>query len=407
MRHSLPLLAVLLLAADWPQFRGPNRDGHSPEAGWLAAWPEKAGPKVAWSARVGKGHAGVSVAAGRAYTAGWDGKQDAVWCLDAVTGKEIWKRSYPCRDLAQWPGPRATPTVAAGRVFTLSQHGDLFAWDAATGKQLWEKKLPRELEPDGDYGFAWSPLVVGERLILPGGEAGLAVHVADGSWAWGYPEGGKGLVAAACASPVPFVWDGKPAAAVVVMGPNRDSVRVVGVLAETGKEVWRSPAWEEKWGAVCSDVVVADGAVFVASAEQHLRCGRFPLKAGPLAADWTTNKLPVYTGGLVHVGGHLYGVTKAGLLKCLDAKTGQEKWSQRGFGEYGTLIAADGRLIVQASEGGEVVVVAATPAAYREERRSRVLAEGSRTFTAPTLANGRLYCRGYDGEVVCLDLAGR
>ena len=102
--------------------------------------------------------------------------------------------------------------------------------------------------------------------------------------------------------------------------------------------------------------------------------------------------------------GHLYGVDKTGILKCLAWDTGEERWSQRGFDEFGTLIAADGKLIVQAGKSGTLSVVEANPAAFRELRKMQVFAEDKATFTAPVLANGRLYCRSYAGEVVCLDL---
>ena len=124
-------------ADDWPQWRGLNRNGVSAEQGWLARWPADAPPKTAWKANVGKGHSAVSIASGRAYTMGWDGKNDTVFCFDAATGKLLWKQSYSCGDIVQWSGPRATPTVDGDTVYTLGQHGQLHAWHAVTGKKLW------------------------------------------------------------------------------------------------------------------------------------------------------------------------------------------------------------------------------------------------------------------------------
>jgi outer membrane protein assembly factor BamB len=155
------------------------------------------------------------------------------------------------------------------------------------------------------------------------------------------------------------------------------------------------------------DLIISGGKVFLTTAEQYPRCARFSILGRELKEDWTHNKLAVYTGGCVLVGEHLYAVTRAGLLKCLDWNTGAEKWSQRGFGGHGTLIAADNLLIVQASESGELRIVEATPAGYRERRRAVVFTGKPDTFTAPALAEGRLYCRSYEGEVVCLDLRAR
>jgi outer membrane protein assembly factor BamB len=401
----LPLLLLLLgiasisFAADWPQWRGPLRNGISSETGWLASWPEGGAPKVLWRAQVGKGHSAVSVQGDHAYTMGWDGKQDAVFCFDATTGAERWKQSYPCAEILQWSGPRATPTVEGGMVFTLGQHGQLRAWDAATGAPRWSVDLPKSYQPDADYGFAWSPLVMGDLLILGTGGKGLALRKSDGAFAWG--NDGK---AGACVSPMPFTLGDVSGVAVVAMDPSRDHVSVVGVEAATGRELWRFGPWREQWGAACSDLLIHEGRAFLSTAEQHKLCAQFQFAPGPVRERWNSRKLSTYTGNVVLLAGHLYGVDKTGILKCLDWETGEERWAQRGFEEYGTLIASDGKLIVQSGKSGTLAVVEAAPSAYRELRRMKVFTEARETFTAPVLANGRLYCRSYAGELVCLAL---
>jgi outer membrane protein assembly factor BamB len=407
MRATLAALALLNLApvaaaADWPQWRGPSRDGTTGEKSWLAGWPAGKAPRVAWRAKVGKGHSGVVVAGGLALTVGWDGKEDTLFCFDAKTGKEKWRKSEPCKGIKQWPGPRATPTVHDGAVYTLGQHGRLRARAVRDGLSLWEKQLSASYNPDVDYGFAWSPLVEGDLLILSAGKRGLAVGRKDGAFAWGN-DGQHG----ACASPVPFELGGKRGVAVLTTDKGRESVSLVGVEPKTGKELWRGGPWREKWGAACSDLVVADGKVFITTSEQYPRCARYSIRGGALKLDWESTKLNSYTGSCVLVGGHLYGVSRGGLLRCLDWKTGAEKWSRRGFGQFGALIAADGKLIVQTSETGEVVVAEASAAGYKELRRAKVFRGEAVTFTAPSLAGGRLYCRSYAGEVVCLDLTGK
>lgn len=112
-----------------------------------------------------------------------------------------------------------------------------------------------------------------------------------------------------------------------------------------------------------------------------------------------------YTGNVVLLAGHFYGVDKTGILKCLDWQSGEERWAQREFEEHGTLIAAEGRLIVQSGKSGTLAVVEAASSGYRELRRMKVFTESAATFTAPVLAGGRLYCRSYAGEIVCLALA--
>ncbi len=187
--HSTKMRLIILIsllgagylrADDWPQWRGPERNGISAESGWLAGWPEGGAPRVAWRAQVGKGHSAISVVGQRAYTAGWDGEKDTVFCLDAATGAVKWKQSYPSGTIVQWSGPRATPTISDGVGYTLGQHGQLRAWDAEKGTPRWSLDLPKSYEPDVDYGFSWSPLIVGDLLILGTGSKGLAVRIKDG-----------------------------------------------------------------------------------------------------------------------------------------------------------------------------------------------------------------------------------
>jgi outer membrane protein assembly factor BamB len=354
---------------------------------------------VAWRAAVGKGHSALSIADGRAYTLGWDGQQDTVWCFDAEDGRVIWKQSYASGDIKQWPGPRATPTVHGRRVYTLGLHGHLACFDARDGRPIWQVQLDASYNPDVDYGMAWSPLIWDELLILGAGQRGLALRVADGSFAWGN-DGQHG----ACTSPVPYERSGQRGVVLVLANPDRDSASIVGVNPRSGDEYWRYAAWPEKWGAICVDPVVVGNSIFVTSAETHLQGTRFSIRGNALVEDWSNNKLSVYTGCCVYLDGFLYGVNKSGILRCLDWERGEERWAQRSFGEHGSLMAADGKLLVQTYQTSELVVVNATPDAYRELRRVKVFSDDSTSFTPPVLANGRIYCRSYEGEVVCLDL---
>jgi outer membrane protein assembly factor BamB len=261
--------------------------------------------------------------------------------------------------------------------------------------------LPADYNPDVDYGFAWSPLVSGDLLLLGTGGRGLALRTKDGSFAWGNDRK-KG----ACASPVPYVHDGKPAVALMTInGEDRESLTLYGVDPATGNELWRFGPWAEKWGAACVDPIVFEGRAFITSAEQHRQCALVDFRAGGAAKlVWSNNSLTSYTGGCVLLDSHLYGVDtkKRGRLVCLDWETGKERWSHPGFGEHATLVAAGDALLVQTSDAGELVVVRAKPEKYDELRRARVFPEGTKTFTAPVVANGRVYCRSYEGAVVCL-----
>jgi outer membrane protein assembly factor BamB len=387
-----------LPADDWLQWRGPNRNGISQEQNWYDRWPEGQSPERAWTQIVGKGHSTVAVSRGRAYTAGWDGQRDTIYCFDAASGKPLWQQSYPSRTITQWPGPRATPTVDGDTVYTLGQWGQLAAWDSGTGARRWAIELDHGYMPDGDYGFPWSPLVVGELLILPCGSRGLAIRKRDGRIAWG-DDKRQG----ACVSAVPYEDNGATRVVVCSVTPDRNSLQFVGIDPANGDELWRSPAWPERWGAIGVDPVVHDGKLFVTSAQEHRQAARFSIAGHTLKQDWSTNRLASYTSGCVLVAGHLYLVDSRGMLKCIDWETGKERWSQRGFDERGTLIAARDKLLIQTGQSGELVVAAADPSGYHELRRAKVFEGDGATFTAPSLAKHRIYCRSYSGEVVCLD----
>jgi len=395
----LDALVPLSRADDWPQWRGPQRNGITPEKLALEAWPQDGSPKVAWRAQVGKGHSAVVVRGGRAFTMGWDGRQDTLWCLAADTGRVLWSYAYPCGDIVQWSGPRATPTVDGDMVYTLSQHGLLCAVGTADGKLRWKRQLSQQAKPDDDYGFAWSPLVVGRLLILSAGEGGLALDKSNGEVAWGNDQ-----TRGACISPVPYEYDGRQGVIVVSTNEKRDAVYLVGVDPASGRRLFRSEPWKENWGAACADLVVEDGHVFLSTAETFRRCARWSIAGETTREDWSNANLANYTSGTVLLDGHLYAVSQRGLLTCLDWKTGEQKWVQRGFDERGTLIAAGGRLVVQCGARGEVAVVEPSPEGYRPLRRTKVFEGPGDTYTAPVLAGGRLYCRSYAGEVVCLDL---
>lgn len=155
------------------------------------------------------------------------------------------------------------------------------------------------------------------------------------------------------------------------------------------------------------DPVIHDGRLFVTSAQEYRQSAQFTITGDTLKQDWSTNRVAGYTGSAVLVDDHVYLVDAKGILKCVEWHTGLEKWVQRGFDERGTLIAADKLLLVQTGASDELAIVAAEPSGFRELRRTKVFGDVSETYTAPVLANGRIYCRSYAGEVVCLQLAKR
>ena len=259
-------LTVNLTAADWPQWRGPDRNGISSEK-VSAVWPAE-GPKVLWQASVGTGFSSLSVSQGRVYTMGNTNNQDTIWCFDANTGKPLWHHAYAAQLSPQWyeGGPGSTPTVDGGRVFTISKWGDVFCLDAATGAVLWQRDLRQDGVKPNRWGFAGSPLIWGNSVILNAGSAGIALERETGRVVWS-----TGTNAAGYASPTIFASGG--AAAVLIFAAKH----LVALDPQSGRELWRQ-LWETGWDTNNTDPLTYGEHIFISSFSRG--CGLFSVQNG-------------------------------------------------------------------------------------------------------------------------------
>jgi outer membrane protein assembly factor BamB len=382
-------LTSLAFGADWPQFRGPTRDGISLEKGWFKAGVTA---RTVWETELGVGHAAVALQAGRLYTMGNRDDKDVVYCLDALTGKRIWDYSYPCR-AGNYPGPRSTPTIEGRRVFTLSREGLFLCLDAAKGTVLWKRDLGREMKAKPpSWGFASSPLVMGNLVVVNVGSSGLAVDKATGATKWS--SGGEG---ASYASPVAITIAGR--AGVLVFGTEE----ITAVDAATGRKVWAHP-WKTDCDVNAADPVVTGDKVLISSGYGHGAALLTVTGATP-KVEWENKKLVSHFSSPVLSGLHVYGIhgdAGEGDLRCVDLATGAVKWLNGEVG-FGSLTMADGKLIVL-SEKGTLAIIEDDPEACREVWSQKVL-DGV-CWTMPTLCNGLIYCRNDKGRLICLDLRG-
>ncbi len=378
-------------AEDWPNFRGPGHNGVSAEKGWRSEW--SGAPLVAWRAQVGLGFSSVVVAKGRAATAGHADGKDTVFCFDAVTGKQLWKHSYPAElgDKFFDGGTTGTPTFDGERLFWLSRWGDLFCFDAGTGKVVWEKNIQQETEaPVPMWGFTGAPLVHENLLVLNVGEAGVGLDKADGKIVWK-----SAMKDAGYSTPLPVRRDGK------WLGLIGNATGYLAVDLRTGREAWRF-RWVTQYGVNAADPVVSGDRLFISSGYSK---GGALLKLGADEAEqlWKTKALRTQLNAAVLFDGHLYGVdgdtTEKGALKCLEFSTGTERWSAPGFGSGGVMVAG-GRLIALSGDG-ELMIAPAVPGGFTPTARARVL--GPQCWTAPVLANGIIYCRNSRGEITAID----
>jgi outer membrane protein assembly factor BamB len=416
MRNSISILVLLLsttlwcvpLAAagdgavaesanDWPQWRGVNRDSISPETGLLDRWPE-GGPTVLWRIKVGAGFSSVSVSDGKLYTL-WDadGRQ-FLFCLDARTGKELWRRLLgPAFTHHYGDGPRSTPVIDGGTVYAVGTQGRLLAADKDTGEPRWQHNLVQEFGADlPSYGYSASPLVVGDRLFIEAGgknAAYIAFDKKSGVVAWTSQDDQP-----AYSSPIHVSIDG---VSQIVFWSARG---VRAVASESGEVLWRHP-WENfcpVTGAplnTATPIFVAPDRIFLSSGigAALLRVERKE-EGFDIKTVWESQEMRADVNTGLSLDGYIYGFDRS-TLKALDVETGEVKWSARGF-KRGSLIAADGHLIVL-GEDGNLALADAKPDAFTETGKARIL-EG-RNWTTPTLAGGRLYLRN-DEELVCLNV---
>jgi outer membrane protein assembly factor BamB len=388
---------------DWPQWRGPRRDGLSTEEDLLTTWPPE-GPRVLWRAAAGEGYSSLAVAAGRVYTLFQDGDRETVVCWDADTGREQWRFPYPARYVNGFgSGPRATPTVDGDRVYTVGATGLFHCLDAATGKKLWEHDLLKECGAANlPWGVSFSPLVDGDLVFTnPGGPDGRSVaafNKHNGKLVWQALDDPAGY-----SSPIAVTAAGVRQV-VVFTGAG-----LVGMAPGDGKLFWRYP-WETSYGVNAATPIFfrarsgerTHECLFISSGYGK-GCALLEVMKGEGGAPevkmvYENNRMRNHFSSSVRLGDHVYGLDDD-RLTCMEVRTGQVAWQQRGLGK-GALIAA-GRHLIVLGEAGTLALVEAAPDAYHESARFDVFQ--GKCWTAPALAHGRLYLRD-EKEVVCLDL---
>jgi len=396
MRVRINVLLLLFVASastltradDWPRWRGAEGNGLSSEA-WK---PERlARPKALFQVQVGEGVCSLAIVAGRLYTLGNQGGQDVVSCLDAKTGKSLWRHVYRCPVGNFW-GPRATPTVDSGIVYTLSRNGQAFALDAGTGEVKWQAELMTDLgAKNNDYGITGSPLVVEDAVIYNANVRGLALDKKTGKKIWSSATGYGGF-----ASPVLFDHGGKPAVALFC------AAELCLLDGATG-QMFASFPWKTSFDANAADPVHFDGKFFITSGWDR-GCALLSLTGDKLTPVWQNTEMRSQIATAVYREGHLYGIddnTPNGQLRCLDAATGKTKWTRKGG--FGNVLVADGRLL-SIDKAGVLVVVATDPSACKELAKLPILGSKARNWIAPVLADGLLYCRDSEGLLICLDV---
>lgn len=396
-------------AADWPQWRGPHRDGISQEKGLLKEWPQD-GPKLLWEVKdLGSGFSTPAVVGDRMYLLSNKGiDNEFVAALSTADGKPIWtarigKVGNPNQQ-PNYPAARSTPTVDGQSLYALGSDGDLVCLETASGHERWRKDLRKDFGgKPGAWAYAESPLVDGDKVVCtPGGSEATIVALnkstGDVIWKSAIPGGDQA---------------GYASIIIVDAGGVKQYVQfmqkgVVGIDANTGKFLWRYDQTAKGSPANIPTPVAHDGYIYTGAGMSGGGLVKLSESAGALSAQpvYFDKKLPTAIGGSVQLGDYLYGATGRSLM-CVQFTTGAVKWQDRSVGAA-SILYADERLYLH-GEDGEVALVEATPAGYHEKGRFTPPDQPDRgnakAWAYPVVANGKLYIRD-ENMLWCYDVAG-
>ncbi len=378
----------------WPQFHGPNRDNLSTETGLLDEWPE-GGPPLAWTVSgIGQGYSTVSISSGRIYTAGNIDQKSVVTAMEPG-GKILWQAVCGEAWLEPYGGTRGTPTIDGNRVYYETPLGDVVCLDAKTGEKIWGVNILKQFGGRNiTWGLAESLLIDGDRVICsPGGPetAIVALDKRTGAVAWKSPSSGD---LAGYASPILAEYQG------LRMIITLTSKALIGVNADTGALLWR---FEHETYADENIIrpIFHDGEVFIST---MFDAGSVKLKVhvrddeARVEEVWRSGDLDNQHGGVLLIDGYLYGASRrannAGWI-CLDWKTGEKMYADRGIGR-GSLTYADGMLYIL-NEQRTVALVKADPRRHEVVDSFKIPSEEEGpTWAHPVVCGGRLYIRHWD-----------
>jgi outer membrane protein assembly factor BamB len=441
-RSLLSSLGGLLLlcptsvpADDWPQWLGPNRDSVWRESGIVEKFAAN-GPPVLWRANVGGGYAGPAVAGGRVYITDRQLAQGAsnpadpfargvirgserVLCLNEADGKLIWKHEYDCPYTMSYPaGPRTTPLVSGGKVFTLGAEGNLFCLDATSGKVVWSRDFKKDFEVKTPmWGFAGHPLLEGSKLIcLAGGEGSVAVAFdkETGKELW------RALTAKEPGYSSPMICEAGGKRQLILWHPEAAN----SLDPETGKVYWTEPFQARSGMTIATPRKLGDQLFFTSFYNGALML-RLDAAKPAAASVWRTAKMS--EKDTTHLNavmctpfledGYIYGVCSYGQLRCLKAETGERVWETFQATTAGepvrwanAFIVKNGSRFFLFNEKGDLIMAKLSPRGYEEISRAHLL-EPTNTaagrdvlWSHPAFANRHMYARN-DKEIICVDLA--
>jgi outer membrane protein assembly factor BamB len=395
------LTAMLCIAGDWPQFLGPQRNGAIPDdpgAGALAK------ARLLWKKDVGAGFSAPVVASGKVILFHRSGSEEIVECFNASTGDQVWRLSYATNyrdDFGFDEGPRGTPTVAAGRVYTFGAEGVLHAIDFATGKKLWRVDTHSKFGVrKGFFGAAASPLVDGGMVYVnvggPNGAGLVAFDANTGNVRWNATNDEAGY-----SSPIVGTIDGVKS----VLCLTRAGL--VAVEPATGKVRFQFPWRSRNNNSVNAAVPIVDGNLIFLSASYGTGATALRVTGNQVAQLWASDEsLSNHYATSVSKAGYVYGFhgrqEYGQSLRCIELKTGKVQWDLDGYGAGTATLLGDTLLVVR--ENGEAVMAPASPKAFQPTSKLQVLPKVVRSY--PAVSDGRLFVRN-ETQLAAYALGGK
>jgi outer membrane protein assembly factor BamB len=393
--------------SDWPRWRGRNGDGISTETDWN---PEalKDGAGILWNVHIGAGYSNVVIQDDHLYTMGIFDRKHTIYCLDAVTGEEIWKQYITEK---YWE-PRATPAVDGNQVYGLGADGTLVCLKAKDGVVLWKKHLLLDFKANWTSGgWTASPVVEGDLLLLNANTKQIALNRKTGELVWSIDDEKPNVSWGSFATTVLYNYDGKRCA--LILGPSM----LNAVDIKTGKKLWSYKHGERQ--SPIHDPILYEDEVFLSLTKF---CVMLEVTESGPKKLWGEKELTSSMQTFVLLDKYLYGVHWPSdsqitendwnqvlqlnwPLRCIDVNTGKVMWEKNM--KMASLTAANGKLIMLELDG-MLRIADVSPSYFREISSLDVLAgaEKPRLFaTHPVLAGGKIYCRSYAGDLVCIDVS--
>ena len=388
------LLSSRAVAEDWPGWRGPHRDGKSPDNGLLKEWPAE-GPELLWKIDgIGNGFSNVSVTGGMVYTTGDVGDKLVIFAFD-LNGKPKWRINHGSAYTRSHSGSRSTPMIDDGNLYLVSGNGLVGCYEARTGEQKWTIRMREFGGGVPGWGYAESVLIYDNlAVVTPGGENCIvALEKATGRTVWTSQGFKAGAQYSSCYA---FTYQGVP----MIVNGTREGI--VCVDPKNGRVLWSNP-FSARNTANGPTPIFSDGYVFWANGYRKGGiCFKLTITGDQVSAEeaWRTKDMDCHHGGYIVHDGYIYG-NHGGSWVCLDLKTGEKKWQERGV-RKGSVCFADGMLYLFGERGGEAGLATCSPQGMQMRGTFNVQGSGP-SWAHPVVIGGRLYLR-YDSNLYCYDV---